>query len=131
MLSIDPKRYIQALEKAPSSIRVVSRSEETTQTVKDLGERYNLGDRVSAVARITAYVLVGLVPITKFRETIQSEAKLEEDMARKIATEIRDKVFVRVVDELRAIHGLSSQQKPVPRPTPRIEGNIVDLKANS
>jgi len=107
MLSIDPQRYIQAFERAPAVLRDLSGSWETTEVIRALGERYRLEERVAHVARMTAYVLVGLLPLAKFRETIQEEAGLDEEAAREIAREIRDKVFARAVEELRAMHNIS------------------------
>ena len=110
MLFIDPQRYIQALEKAPSAVRVLTGSEETTEVIHAIGDKYKLGDKVSHVARITAYALVGLLPLIRFRETIQSETGVDEDTARKISQEIREKIFSQAVEELRAMHGLHKQQ---------------------
>ena len=114
MLFIDPQRYIQELQKAPSALRVLSGSEETAEAIRAIGNKHKLGEKVSHVARITAYVLVGLLPLYKFRETIQAEIGTDENTARTIAIEIRSKVFSRAVEELRAIHGLHANppQKP-------------------
>ena len=51
-------------------------------------------------------ILAGIVPITLLRETLEEELQIDEERARKIAMEIRDKIFMQVQDELRKIHNL-------------------------
>ena len=106
MFFVNPERYIQAFEKAPSPLKEVSASFETAEVIYGLGQKYRAEDKVSIIARLTAYVLVGLMPITQFREKIQTDAGLSLENARAVAGEIRDRVFSRVVEELRMMHGL-------------------------
>ena len=71
--------------------------------VKENGVPMERGIRL---ARYTDFILAGIVPITLLRETIQEELQIDEERARKIAMEIRDKIFMQVQDELRKIHNL-------------------------
>jgi len=63
-------------------------------------------ERGLKLARYVDLVLAGIVPITLFRETLEEELQIDQERARKIAMEIRDKIFMQIKDELRKIHGL-------------------------
>jgi hypothetical protein len=63
-------------------------------------------ERGIKLARYVDFVLAGIVPITLLRETLEEELQIDEDRARIIATQIRDKIFMQVKDELRKIHKL-------------------------
>lgn len=83
-------------------------SEKTSDVLYEISLKYNFSDRSGAFAKITGRILLGLIPIQKFRSTLQEELELDEQTARNIAYEVRDSVFSTVAEELRNLHGISA-----------------------
>lgn len=91
----------------PENVRTTILAPKTLDILYLIGENYNLSqNQIDKLVRYTDVILAGIVPITLFKNTLQEELSLPEDAAKKIATEIRDKIFMQVKDELRKIHNL-------------------------
>lgn len=95
-------------EKMPESLRDSMWDEKTTDAILDIEKRYMLESKNGLLGKITGRVLMGIVPLTKLRVTIQQELNIPEEQAREIAYEIRDKIFAPVADDLRRLHGLNT-----------------------
>ena len=99
----------QLLEKfnaLPKNLQETLISYESADVIYETAQKEGVLDGVSMIAEITGDVMMGLVPITKFRQKIQDGLGINEEKARRIAGVIRDKIFMQVKDELRVIHGL-------------------------
>jgi len=91
----------------PDSVKTVILAPKTLDTLDAIADNNNLSpEAASKLWRYVELIMAGIVPITLLRETIEEELRLDEDHARKIAVEVRDKIFIQVQDELRKIHGL-------------------------
>ena len=91
----------------PESVRTTILAPKTLDTLYAIGENNKLTqEKVDKLVRYTDVILAGIVPIKLFRNTLQEELQLDEDTARKVAMEVRDKIFMAVKDELREIHNL-------------------------
>lgn len=92
----------------PESLHDVMWDEKTTGVILDIERRYMLESKNGLLGKITGRVLMGALPIQKFRATIQEELQIPEEQAREIATEIRDTIFAPVAEDLRKVHGLDN-----------------------
>jgi hypothetical protein len=81
-------------------------SQQTLDALQSIAKENAVAKDYPKLLRYTTAILFGIVPITLLRETIQEELQIDEERARKIAMEIRDKIFMQVQDELRKIHNL-------------------------
>ena len=91
----------------PESVRTTILAPKTLDILYAIGENNNLRqEQINKLVRYTDVILAGIVPIKLFRNTLQEELQLDEDAARKVATEVRDKIFMAIKDELRRIHNL-------------------------
>jgi len=92
----------------PEKLRAVILAPESSDVLKAIAKSNNItGDmNFKKLRRYTTLILAGIVPITMFRQTLEDELRIDEDNARKIAIEVRDKIFMRVKDELRKLHKL-------------------------
>lgn len=90
----------------PEKIRDVIFDEKTPDIIAGIAKSNGVIEQANNLERYIQLILAGIVPITLLRETVQEELQIDEGHARKIAMEIRDKIFMQVKDELRKIHNL-------------------------
>jgi len=100
------EQFLNRYNKLPKNLQEAIISCESADVIYKTAEKEGVLQRVSTIAEITGDVMMGIVPITQFRQKIQGELGVEEDKARRIAEVIRDKIFMEVKDELRRIHNL-------------------------
>ena len=99
-------QFWKVFDKLPEKIQDALLSSQTFDTVNAIAKSNGVPNRATRIIYYVDLILMGIVPITLLRETIQEESGIREELARKIATEIRDKIFMPVAEELRQIHGL-------------------------
>ena len=106
-LSLTMPQDIDFFEVAPESVKDAVLAPESIDVLDEIAKKYGLTkEQYRKMGRYVDFVLVGVVPIKLFRETLEEEMEVDTETARKIAGEIRDKIFMKVKDELRKIHGL-------------------------
>ncbi len=90
----------------PKDVQEAMFAEETANAIHETAEKEGGLPQVSLLAEITGDVMLGILPITKFRGAIQEGLKVDEEKARRIAQQIRDRVFQKIAQSLRKIHKL-------------------------
>jgi len=100
------EELIEKFDALPEKLKGVVLAPETLDKIRDIAEKNDVAKNSDKLRRSTILILAGVVPITQLRQTLQDELQINEDRARKIAMEVRDKIFMEVQDELRKIHGL-------------------------
>lgn len=90
----------------PEKVKDVILAPKNLEHIYFIAKENNILDKVDAILRYVDLILAGIVPITLLRETLEEELRIDTERARKIAMEIRDKIFMQVKDELRKIHQL-------------------------
>jgi len=96
----------ERLRNASPKMRDVIWAEETGETIESIAMRHGVEDKTSNLSEITSFVLLGFLPIQKFRSALQEELNIPEEQARQIAQEIRERIFAQVAEELRKLHKL-------------------------
>jgi hypothetical protein len=99
---------------------------ETAEKIFDICCENGVEDeRISDVALYVGRVLMGLLPPSKFEETLIEKAKVEKEKAEKIAKEISGAIFSSVEEELKSLYGEGvvppSPPSKIPTQTPSIE----------
>lgn len=105
-MPIEPEQFLEKYNQLPQDVQEIMIDFQSAQVIYETAQEQGLLQAVSRIAEITSDVMMGFVPITKFKQTIQSELNVEEGKARIIAQVIRDKIFLKIVDSLRKIHNL-------------------------
>jgi len=98
----------QKFAQLPKTIQNVMFSLETGDALYAIAKKNTVADRFKRLSFCVNLIFSGVVPITSFRKLIEDELRLDQEHARMIAIEIRDKIFIQVKDELRTIHRLDS-----------------------
>lgn len=92
----------------PEKVKDVILAPKNLGAIYSIAKENNVLDKVDSILRYVDLILAGIVPITLLRETLEEELQIDTDRARKIAMEIRDKIFMQAKDELRKIHNLDN-----------------------
>ena len=92
-------------EKLPGELKEAIFSVETADNIYDICQRNNIeDDRISEIARYTGRVLLGILPLDEFQETLEKELKLKKDKAKKVVQEINRFIFYPVKNSLEEIY---------------------------
>jgi hypothetical protein len=76
-------------EKLPSELKEAIFSEETADSIWDICSRNGIEDeRISAIAKYTGRVLMGLLSPNDLEDALKKELKVEKEAAKKISQEI-------------------------------------------
>lgn len=99
--TITKEQVLAAYNSAPDFVRAVFNDEKTTQVVIELRARFQLHvDNAGLLGKGVGHMLLGLIsPDEFFKDLI--EAKIPEKDAREIMTEINQKIFVPLREEMR------------------------------
>lgn len=93
-------------EQLPEKVQDVMMSPASVKVIADIAKTNGIPQKTSQIIRYVDFILFGIIPITLFKETLEQELSITGDLAKKLALEIRDKIFMEVKDELRKIHNL-------------------------
>ena len=99
----------QAWEKfdaLPEKVKDVILAPKNLEAIYGIAKENSVLDKVEVILKYVDLILAGIVPITLLRETLEEELRIDQERARKIAMEIRDKIFMQAKDELRKVHNL-------------------------
>lgn len=94
------QQFQEALAAAPEAIKEAMFADETTDIISNTAARNNAGNRTLEIASVVGYTLVGLLPMRSFVVSLQTEARLDSETARRIAYDIRREIFAPVAHEL-------------------------------
>jgi len=110
-------------EKLPEELKEAIFSAETADNIYNICTKNKIeDDRISEVARYTGRVLMGILPIDEFQETLEKEVKLRKIVAKKIAQEINRFVFFPVKESLALVSKIEAAPplKPLPERPPEV-----------
>jgi hypothetical protein len=106
-------------EKLPNELKEVIFSSETADNIYDICLRNSIeDDRISEIARYTGRVLLGILPLDEFQETLEKELKLKTEVAEKVAQEINRFVFYPIKSSLEDIYKVEIAPPAKPKVTP-------------
>ncbi|MEX0869931.1 MAG: hypothetical protein WDZ39_00695 [Candidatus Spechtbacterales bacterium] len=100
MPNFTKEQYVNAYNKSPKDIQEIALSDETANALKNVRARYNISKNMFDVSAIIGYTLVGLVPVKKFIQALQSGAGLDEAIAKSVAQDVRSEIFAPVAQSL-------------------------------
>jgi hypothetical protein len=102
----DNEQFWNVFNKLPQNIKDIISDPATVDIIEEIATANGVEVKTSKIIRYVDLILSGVMPITQLRESLEDELKIDQDHARKIAVDIRDKIFKQVQDELRDLHGL-------------------------
>jgi hypothetical protein len=103
-------------EKISPELKETIFSEKTAESIWEICERNEVEeDKFSEVARYTGRVLLGVLPLDEFRETLEKEVGLKKEVAKKVTQEINRFIFYPVKPLLEELHKI--EITPPAKPT--------------
>jgi hypothetical protein len=103
---ISPWRLRQRVDGLPKDLRHAFYSSETSDTIRKIATEYDVLEGVDVLAEITGSVMIGLIPITDFRKSLEDNLFVDEVKARNIANAVRELIFKDIAASLRKVHNL-------------------------
>src|SRR4030042_3120084 len=93
------------IEKLPKELQEAIFSEETAEHIGNTCERYDIKEEIiSEIAKQVGNVLLGILPPDEFQKTLETELKLESDIAKKVAQDISRFIFYPVKTDLEELY---------------------------
>ena len=92
----------------PESIKDVLVDPAFENNVENIAKQHGMTEKFPDILRISEEVLLGILPIRRFVQTLAEEASIPQEQAQKIGYEIRDRVFADVADDLSRLHKAGS-----------------------
>jgi len=114
MLEYNPEQLWPLYEKLPKDLQEAIFSDKTADIIYNLCLKNGLEKEMPEIAKYTGYVLLGLLFPNEFEQTLQSELKLEQNLAKKIAWEISRFIFFPVKESLEMLYNIKIEKGEEP-----------------
>lgn len=99
--NLTQEQFWQVFQKLPEKTQKLILSEETAKSIFDICDENGVNvDKISEVGRYISQVLMGVLPIGEFPNTLEKEVGLKKDMAENVASEIDFRIFSNVRESL-------------------------------
>jgi hypothetical protein len=98
----------------PESIQEVILSSNYQETLIEIGNQHHLNvEQMGILERETTLVMMGLTPTKKFQDELTRELHIDKLVGSQIATEINEKVFLRIRDLLKLMNTPAGEEPSV------------------
>ena len=92
----------EKFKKLPEEVQYALTSPKVSQSIQNISQKNGLMlDQMEILFDITTYVMLGLLPSSKFTLTLAQELNISEKQARIITSQISDEVFVGIKESMR------------------------------
>ncbi|MBI3633535.1 MAG: hypothetical protein HY226_04555 [Candidatus Vogelbacteria bacterium] len=103
-MDYSPQELNEVFKGLPQTLKEAVTSVETAETINNIGRKYGLHiDQIGVLGIESGKILLGLAHPTEFVSNITKKLGIERVVASQIASEINDKVFLRVRELLKGI----------------------------
>ncbi len=108
-MAISREQMMQRYQSLPTNLQDAIFSMENAQILQNVGQIHKLRiDQIGTLASETGLVMLGFVKPNEYIPHLAERLKVDKELARTIAHEVNDRIFVKVRDALRKIHGVKS-----------------------
>ena len=119
MPELTREEKLKLLEKLPQRLQDFLYSEDTGAFLLYIGQKYNLADeKVSALSKIVADVILKITPITSLAQEIASKVIPDSQTAMAMAQELNNELLAPVLTPAPATPPISIYQPAAPQPQP-------------
>ncbi len=103
----------ECLKNASPRIKEIMGAEATEEVIDALAKQYALKDQTARFTQLAGYVLLGFLPINKFKEALEEDLGMRSEDALHLAEETKAKIFNAVMPELYRLYSHEGM-KPEP-----------------
>ncbi len=109
-MKISRDQMMQRYKSLPTDLQDAVFSTENSQTLQNIGQIHKLRvDQTGVLADETGLVMLGFTKPNEFIPHLTERLKIDKELARIIAHEVNDRIFIKVREALRKIHGIKSE----------------------
>ncbi len=111
-MNISHEQMMQRYQSLPTDLQEAIFSVENSQTIQNIGQIHKLRvDQIGALADETGMVMLGFTKPNEFIAHLAERVKIDKELARTVAHEINDRIFIKVREALRKVHGIKEESK--------------------
>ena len=115
---LSPEQLKEKYNSLPKDVQDALFSDEVAGKIQSISKENNIKDeKMSELADEVGLVMYGITKPKNFIPNLSSRLGIDITIARKIAEEVNSKIFSKIRDSLKKIHGIVSDA-PVASPTP-------------
>ncbi|MBU6415069.1 hypothetical protein KGQ34_02420 [Patescibacteria group bacterium] len=97
------KRY----EALPQDLKEIMMSVETAEIIFEIGKKFGLNiEKTGKLAEEIGFVILGVVPSKDFVKNLKDILEVDEDKALGVASEANHRIFLKIRDTLKTMHGV-------------------------
>src|SRR3989344_5936975 len=102
-----------AFDKIPKDVQQIILSDDAIQTIESIGRDYKLPpDKVWALKDEAGLVLLGVTHPKDFISNLSEKLGVDKEIAKKIAEDVNQQIFQKVLMSLRKIHNITDEARP-------------------
>ncbi len=110
-MNITRDQMMQRYKSLPTDLQDAIFSMENAQTLQNIGQIHKLRvDQIGVLADETGLVMLGFTKPNEFIPHLAERLKIDKELVRTIAHEVNDRIFIKVRDALRKIHGVKDNE---------------------
>ena len=99
-----PEQFWKLYEKLPQELKDALFAEETGNNIYEICQRYEIEEILEEIVDYAGQALVGVLVPEDFQKTLETELKLEAELAKKVAQEINRFIFYPVKPALEELY---------------------------
>jgi len=114
MATYTQDELLDKYEDLPDNLKEALFSVDNAKVMQDVGKQNSLTvAQVGTLAQEAGYIMMGISPTKDFIPRLSENLGIDKERARKIAHEVNDKIFSKVRESLKEVHGMTPSS---PRP---------------
>jgi hypothetical protein len=119
MPTYSQKEILDKYENLPEDLKEALFSVNTAKSIQEVGKNNNLTvEKVGILAEETGLIMMGLIPTNQYIPRLTKRLNVKKEQAQKIAQEINTKIFTKIRENLKVIHGLKKAPPEKPKAPP-------------
>ncbi|NOY35387.1 MAG: hypothetical protein GXP44_00445 [bacterium] len=112
MSNISAEQFRELYKKLPEDLRGAISSADSGEALRDIAKKHGLAvDKSGELADETGSVMLGVTAPKDFVRNLERRLEVDGKTAREIAAEVNERIFAKVRESLKKIHGIGSPEK--------------------
>lgn len=114
---LTPKELAKKREQLPPRLREVYSSIKTTDTLREIGQEYDLHiDQIGELVDETGLVMLGVTHPSDYISNLQNRLEIDEGTAKQVAKAVNERIFETIREELKQMNGMGESQSAPSKP---------------
>ncbi len=101
------EELLNRYEALPQDLKETMMSVETAETIFEIGKKFGLNiEKTGKLAEEIGFVILGIIPSKDFVGNLKDILEVDADKALGVASEVNHRIFLKIRDTLKTIHGV-------------------------